>query len=232
MDQLNSMLDKVMAIQHPEILQDSILKLTKSKNEIAYHVDVNKISGDAETFKSSEEIGALSSSQTNRFYDLASEQTIENVQDNGIEAVVPETQVLVSGSVVKLRILNDININGHLILKNQNIYGITTLAGERLKIQFSTIRSGNSLLPVSLEAYDMDGLAGVFIPGSINRDVAKQSGDQALGAIGLTSLDPSIGAQAAGAGIQAAKTLISKKVKLMKVTIKAGYRVLLKDLKQ
>jgi hypothetical protein len=42
-------------------------------------------------------------------------------------------------------------------------------------------------------------------------------------------MDPSLGAQAASAGIQAAKTLISKKVKLVKVTVKAGYQVLLRD---
>jgi hypothetical protein len=50
--------------------------------------------------------------------------------------------------------------------------------------------------------------------------------------IGLTSLDPSWGAQAASAGIEAAKTLFSKKVKLIKVTVKAGYQVLLRDEKQ
>ena len=36
-------------------------------------------------------------------------------------------------------------------------------------------------------------------------------------------------AQATTAGIQAAKGLLSKKIKLVKVTVKAGYRVLLKD---
>jgi conjugative transposon TraM protein len=231
-DQLNNMLDKVMAIQHPEIMQDSIDRMTKSKYETTYHVDLNRKSLDAETFAVKEENNGLIPAEINRFYDLADDQTIENALDNSIEAMVPETQVLASGSTVKLRTLNDIRINGHLILKDQYVYGITTLTGERLRIQFSSIRSGNTILPVSLEAYDLDGLAGVFIPGSINRDVAKQSGDQALGAIGLTSLDPSIGAQAAGAGIQAAKSLIGKKIKLMKVTIKAGYRLLLKDSKQ
>jgi hypothetical protein len=41
-----------------------------------------------------------------------------------------------------------------------------------------------------------------------------------------------LGAQAASAGIDAAKGLIRKKAKLVKVTVKAGYRVLLKDEKQ
>jgi Conjugative transposon, TraM len=45
----------------------------------------------------------------------------------------------------------------------------------------------------------------------------------------LTSLDPSFKAQATAAGISAAKNLISRKVKQVKVTVKTGYRVLLKD---
>ena len=100
---------------------------------------------------------------------------------------------------------------------------------ERLKIGFRSIRCGNSILPVALEAYDLDGLAGIYIPGSINRDAVKQSGDQAINSLGLATLDPSIGAQAASAGVQTAKTLLSHKMKLVNVTVKAGYQVLLKD---
>ena len=43
------------------------------------------------------------------------------------------------------------------------------------------------------------------------------------------TMDQSIGAQAGAAGIQAAKGLFSKKVKLVRVTVKAGYRILLRD---
>lgn len=84
-------------------------------------------------------------------------------------------------------------------------------------------------VPVALSVYDMDGMAGIYIPGAITRDVAKQSTDNALQSVALNSLDPSIGAQAASAGIETAKTLISKKVKLVRVTVKAGYQILLKD---
>jgi hypothetical protein len=45
----------------------------------------------------------------------------------------------------------------------------------------------------------------------------------------LTSVDPSLKAQAAATGITAAKSLLSKKIKQVKVTVKAGYKVLLKD---
>jgi hypothetical protein len=50
--------------------------------------------------------------------------------------------------------------------------------------------------------------------------------------MGLTSLDPSLAAQATTAGIAAAKTLISKKVRLVKVTLPAGYALFLQNKKQ
>ncbi|HSZ32225.1 MAG TPA: conjugative transposon protein TraM [Puia sp.] len=229
MEQISSMLDKIMAIQHPEIMQDSMARLNKQNTIPAFKVNLEIPDANPESFSTDQEKADFA---INRFYDLAEDPSIEKNLDDAIEAEIPETQTLVSGSTIKLRLLNDIRINGHLIGKNQLVYGTATLNGERLKIQFSSVRSGQNILPVSLEAYDLDGLAGIYIPGSINRDVAKQSTDQAIGSVGLTSLDPSLSAQAAGAGIQAAKTLLSRKIKLVKVTVKAGYRVLLKDSKE
>ncbi len=230
MEQISSMLDKVMAIQHPELMQDSISRLMKQNAPPAFQVTLNNPDIEPSSFNANQ--GNTANFMINRFYDLAEDQSIEKNIDNAIEAEIPETQTLVSGSTIKLRLLNDVRINSHFIGKNQSIYGTTSLTNERLKIQFSSVRSGQSILPVSLEAYDMDGLAGIYIPGSINRDVAKQSADQAIGSVGLSSLDQSLGAQAAGAGIQAAKTLLSRKVKQVKVTVKAGYKLLLKDSKE
>jgi hypothetical protein len=48
----------------------------------------------------------------------------------------------------------------------------------------------------------------------------------------MTSLDPSLKAQATATGINAVKNLLSKKAKLVKVTVKAGYKVLLKENQQ
>ncbi|MBL7852676.1 MAG: conjugative transposon protein TraM, partial [Cyclobacteriaceae bacterium] len=109
------------------------------------------------------------------------------------------------------------------------IYGVCAINGERLTVEVSSIRTGNSLLPVSLEVYDLDGLPGIYIPGAITRDAAKQASDDALQNVQLMSLDPSIAAQAAAAGVEAAKGLFSKKAKLIKVTVKAGYQVFLVD---
>jgi len=128
--------------------------------------------------------------------------------------------------------MNDIFINGVLIPKDNFVFGTADLNGERLGIKISSLRYRNSIFPVELSAYDMDGMTGIYIPGAITRDVAKQSADRAAQQIDFSTLNPSIGAQAANAGIEAAKTLFSRKVKLVKVTVKAGYLVLLRDEKQ
>ena len=229
MEQLNSMLDKVMAIQHPESLSD--FKSAKSSNEksLTYAVSKYKDSDEPTWFGNREANDTMGIGNKDCFYGLAGDEPIEIEPGNAIQAVVPEDQTLVSGSTIKLRLLTDIRINEKMVPKDQFIYGTCSLHNERLEIRFSFIRCTSSIMPVSLEAYDLDGLAGIFIPGSITRDDIRQSGDQAINSLGLASFNPSIGAQAASAGIQTARTLLSHKVKLVKVTVRAGYQVLLKD---
>ena len=48
----------------------------------------------------------------------------------------------------------------------------------------------------------------------------------------MTTVDPSFKAQAAATGIGTVKNLLAKRTKMVKVTVKAGYKVLLKDKNQ
>ena len=163
------------------------------------------------------------------FYGIDDNES-QSEEDNAIEAVVHANQTLVNGAVIKLRLTTDIYISGSLIPKGNFVYGIASLNNERLEIEVNSIRNGNSLFPVKLEVYDMDGLRGIHIPGAIARDVAKQSADNGLQLMELTSVDPSLKAQAGAAGINTVKNLMSRKVKQVKVLVKAGYKVLLKDI--
>jgi conjugative transposon TraM protein len=229
MQQLNTMMDKILDIQHPERMQALLKEQSMQHKQEVYAVtqDGNK---DNISVLQARRVNdsSLPALRRNAFYSL-DENLLSDVSQNSIPAVVQETQTLVAGATVKLRLLNDVYINGILVPKDCFVYGVASLSGERLNINISTIRYQNAILPVSLSVYDLDGMSGIFIPGAITRDVAKQSADEATQGIGLTTLDPSLGAQAASAGIQAAKSLIGKKIRLIKVTIKAGYQVLLKD---
>lgn len=230
MKQLGSMLDKILDIQHPERVKDRIKERSLQKKTQVFAVS-NVSDKSSVTYLGSnrkEQNDATVAPKRNGFFGTSNDM-MKTEEANAINAVIHETQTVTAGSTVKLRLLTDIYVNGNLISKGSFVFGTASLENERLLINIPGIRYGNNLLPVSLTVYDMDGLAGVYIPGSISRDVAKQSADQSLQGIELMSLDPSLKAQAATAGIQAAKGLLLKKIKLVKVTVKAGYRVLLKD---
>jgi conjugative transposon TraM protein len=167
--------------------------------------------------------------QKNSFYGLTDNNPSEFQEQNTLKATIHESQTIVSGSVVKLRTLNDMYINGILIPRMHFIYGMANLNDERLKIEIKSIRYKDNILPVNLSVYDLDGMEGIFIPGAIARNSSKESTDKALQSIALNSLDPSVGTQAASVGIEAAKSFLSKKVKLIKVSLKPGYQVLLKE---
>lgn len=230
MQQLNAMMDKVLDIQHPERVQAAMQEQSVKYKGKVFPV-IAKDNNDNITVlqtKAIQDSSLPATSAGNAFYSL-DDNTINNAAQSSVQAVVQETQTLVSGSTVKLRLSDDVYINGILVPKDCFVYGTASLNGERLNISINTIRYENNILPVSLSVYDLDGMSGIFIPGAITRDVAKQSANEATQSIGLATLDPSIGAQVASAGIQAAKSLIGKKIKLVKVTVKAGYQVLLKD---
>jgi conjugative transposon TraM protein len=133
-----------------------------------------------------------------------------DIETNVIEAVLNESQVVVNGAVVKFRLLNDVYINGALIPTGTFVFGIASLNGERLEIDINSIRYQQALYPVKLQVYDIDGLSGIYIPGAITRDVAKQSVDNSLQLLELSSMDPSLKHKPA-AGIDAAKICLVKR---------------------
>jgi conjugative transposon TraM protein len=219
MKQLNGMLEKILDIQHPDRLKAGQKNSVTAPEPMAICAVNSSV-----TFSS---FDTSKSRTTSGFFRLP--EKAADVYANAIEAVVHQSQTLVTGSVVKMRLLTDITVDGHCIPKDHFIYGIASLNKERLEISVHSIRDGESLFPVKLEVFDMDGLAGIYIPGAIGRDVAKQSGDNGLQSVSIGTIDPSLGAQAASAGIETAKNLLSRKVKLIKVQVKAGYKILLKN---
>jgi len=223
MEQLNGTLEKILDIQHPDRVKEKLKEKSLKNKEQVFIISKQPVKNNVSLL----DTGKSKKPVENKFYGI--EKDVDTEEQNTVEAVVHQTQTLVNGAVVKMRLLNDIYLNGSLVPKGNFVFGIAELDDERLEIKINSIRNNNSLFPVKLEVFDMDGLPGIYIPGAISRDVAKQSADNSLQLMELTSMDPSFKAQAAATGINAAKSLLSKKVKQVKVLVKAGYKVLLRD---
>ncbi len=246
MQQIESMLDKILDVQHPERVREKIREQSSQHKQQVFPVEAVVTDDNISTLGEYQRLSGRSiipdsvhgsrpytlESTQNGFFGLADEELLSEESANAIEAVIHDTQTIVAGSTVKLRLLSDVYINGQLIEKDQFVFGTCAISGERLTISIMSIRDANSLLPVSLSVFDLDGMEGIYIPGAITRDAAKQASSQSIQDVELYSMDNSLGVQAATAGIEAAKGLFAKKAKLIKVTVKAGYQVLLKDKNQ
>jgi conjugative transposon TraM protein len=166
------------------------------------------------------------------FIDITDNSGRDSLHENAIPAEISSDQTITAGSSVELRLTKTVAIEGHAVPKNQLLRGIASLNGERLTISINSIRVGQTILPVALQAYDLDGVVGIRIPGAIIRDASKESADQAINSLATASVDPSLGAQAANAGLQFARSLATKKVRLIQVVVPAGYQVLLKNIRR
>lgn len=224
MQQLNGTLEKILDIQHPHRVKDKLKEKSLQQKQVVFTVTTSPKLAEVSLIDTTKK----KRNSSNQFYGINKEDE-EAPEGFAIEAVVHNNQSLVNGAVIQLRLSADVFINGELIQKGTPVNGIAILNNERLEAEINSIRYKNYLFPVKLELYDLDGLPGIYIPGSISRDVAKNSADNSLQLMELTTLDPSLKAQAAAAGINTAKSLLSRKVKQVKVMIKEGYKVLLKD---
>lgn len=231
MQQIENVLDKILDIQHPDRVKQ---KLTSGKTPTQHHpVEPAAEPENISVLNNQQSINgsALSALTSNGFFGLDDAAPAAHI-GNAIQASIHGLQEVVPGATVKLRLLSDVVINGQTIPKDEFVYGTCAINNERLTIEINSLRHQNSIIDVSLSVFDLDGMEGIYVPGAITRDAAKQASDDALQNIQMMSLDPSLAAQAASAGIEAAKGLFSKKVKLVKVTLKAGYRVFLFDKNQ
>lgn len=153
-------------------------------------------------------------------------------QKNTIAAVVAGDQSIISGQSVKLRLTEPMWVGNSLIPRNTVVVGQTRLQGERLEIEISSIEANGSVYEVDLQVFDSDGQEGVNIPNSMESDAIHEIGANMGSTMGSSiNLSTNTGAQIAsdvGRGlINGVSQYLNKKLRTVKIHLKAGYRVML-----
>ena len=151
---------------------------------------------------------------------------------NTIAACVQGDQTVTDGQTVRLRLLEPMRVSGRTIPRNTTLVGTARLQGERLEIGIGSLEHQGNIIPVELAVYDSDGQAGIFVPGSMETDAAKEIGANMGSSLGSSiNISTDAGAQLAsdlGKGvIQGVSQYISKRMRTVRVHLKSGYRVLL-----
>jgi len=151
---------------------------------------------------------------------------------NTISACVHNELTVMDGESVHLRLLEPMQVGNTLIGENTILSGFAKIQGERLQITISSLEYNGNIFPVAMSVYDTDGQRGIFIPNTKEVNAAKEiianMGTSAGTSINLSN---DAGKQfAADMGrnvIQGVSQFATKKLREVKVNLKAGYRVFL-----
>lgn len=158
--------------------------------------------------------------------------TAQTAGKNTISACVHANQTITDGQSVRLRLLEAMRVADKVIPRNAVVVGAARVQGERLGIDLSSIEYGGTIIPVELSVFDSDGQEGIFIPGSMEMDAVREIAANMGSSLGSSiNISTNAGAQLAsdfGKGvIQGTSQYIAKKMRTVKVHLKAGYKVLL-----
>ena len=176
-------------------------------------------------------VSSLSQTSTVRGFNT-SVGTMRAIAKNTIAAVVAGNQSVVDGESVKLRTAEPMWVGNRLIPRNTTVVGSARVQGERLEIEISTIECEGSIYDVELQVYDSDGQEGINIPQSMESDALHEIGANMGSTMGSSiNISTNTGAQIAsdvGRGlINGVSQYLTKKLRTVKVHLKAGYRVML-----
>jgi conjugative transposon TraM protein len=221
MDRIERVLDKLNRVEHPGEDRD-----TSNRPAAVAALPVERLGAE-------KAVGSLEGSREESagFIEIGETAEADTGRELAIAAVIDGEQTITAGQTVALRLTEEAVVGGVRLPRDQQLSGKASLSGERVLISIPSVRSGRLLLPVALEVYSLDGLMGIAAKGSITRDASKESAQEAMTGFELASMDQSLSAQAAGAGLQFAKSVAGRKIKLVRVDLPAGYKVLLKNVK-
>ncbi len=180
---------------------------------------------------SNAEFVATFSQERNRGFNTAV-GTTEVSDRNTIPACVHGAQSVTDGQTVRLRLLEPMAVAGRTIPRNAVVVGTGKIQGERLDIEVTSLEYDGTIIPVELAVYDTDGQPGIFIPNSMEMNAVREVAANMGGSLGSNiNISTNAGAQLAsdlGKGlIQGTSQYIAKKMRTVKVHLKAGYRVML-----
>ena len=156
-----------------------------------------------------------------------------------IKAIIDENVKATDGSRVRLRLLDDVEINEHVVKRGTYLYAtMSGFSSQRVKGSISSIMVDDELVKVNLSLYDTDGMEGLYVPSSQFRETTKDvasgavSGNMNMGTNGTGSSLSQWGMQAVQNAYQKTSSAIGKAIKKNKVKLKYGTFVYLINSKE
>ena len=149
------------------------------------------------------------------------------------KACIHGDQTVVTGSTVRMRMLEDAVVCGMKIPANTLFYGVATLGANRLEVVVNNLKVGNTISPVSFDIFENDAMEGLNLPNNMKAQAAKrmqqglvQNIDMPLASIGTMTSEIT---SAVNATTQIAKQILNMKLSQVKVHLKSNYQMYIQE---
>ena len=151
---------------------------------------------------------------------------------NTVSACIHDDQTVMDGQNVRLRLLEPVHAGNVVIPRNSTVTGIARIQGERLGISIVSLEHAGTVISVELNVYDLDGQSGIFIPNmqelSAVKEIVANMGTSAGTSITLSNeAGKQFAADMGRSAVQGVSQFTAKKLREVKVHLKADYRIYL-----
>lgn len=139
-------------------------------------------------------------------------------------SIANDDKIVKSGSYVKIRIAEDMVVDGLKVPKNTVVTGMAKPAGERMIIKVTSVKVGATSKTVDWTVFDEDGNEGIAIPANVLNDIAKDASGEAVekGGGSVETKVPVVGS---------VKVNLKKKTQEVSFVLRNGHRVYIKEKK-
>ncbi|WP_418122949.1 conjugative transposon protein TraM [Chryseobacterium sp. PTM-20240506] len=168
----------------------------------------------------------------NRFYNVQNETVISGQSKNAIKGIIYETKTIVNESTLFIRLIEALQLGRTELPPGSLLIASGKFQGGRLQLTISSIQYKGSVYPVEINIYDNDGQLGLYVPYSPEQNavsdvVANMSQTSGANIMMTQSAGQQVAADLSRGVVQGLSGYFQKRVRQLKVTVKAGHQVLL-----
>ncbi|MBQ4032660.1 MAG: conjugative transposon protein TraM [Paludibacteraceae bacterium] len=209
-------------------VKDSIMRLKRAQLEKELGINLSDYGYD----KYTEETHIDTEDEEDRaeaggFYGLDSES---DMFERDVRAVVHGShENMTSGSIIKMRLIDDMEIDGVKIPMNTFVFGKLSFKSGRAMIRIQSINFHNRIIKFKGVVYDTDGFEGIYVPDNIISDTKDKAASDAIGGVNLNvSSKSKILNSAISAVGNAVKGAVSGSIRESKISISSNYMITIK----
>lgn len=150
---------------------------------------------------------------------------------SSIRAVIHgEQKDITTASQVRIRLLDNVVVNGLTIPKNTMVYAKASFSSNRIHLNIESITYNNNVYPFDAMIYDLDGFEGLYVPDNAVNDAGKEttSGAVSGAGVGITTTQRAVTSLITNT-TSAIKNAASGKIRETKVTLPSNYKLIIKQ---